>query len=228
MRRYQLFWLLLLFKFDLGLAVSDSSIFVVDYEAFLSKHDIVYLTPAYKGFEGFPIGNGDLGGMVWCSKNGLEIQVNKNDLFDVPNQESRMALRSAAHLSIDFGVPCFNWIHLDDFEGRLSLGTAIASFTAKTPFSDTKVESWVMPDENVWIIVCNSQLNDTLTGGSIATVSLERWGSRTFPGWYGGYSTDTKAGLGKANIIEGSERITLNGAELQRGTDIILIMISGR
>lgn len=33
--------------------------FEVDYPEYFSKHDIVYLTPPYEGYEGFPIGNGN-------------------------------------------------------------------------------------------------------------------------------------------------------------------------
>ncbi len=35
--------------------------FNVDYKNYLSKHDIVFLSPNYEGFEGLNIGNGDLG-----------------------------------------------------------------------------------------------------------------------------------------------------------------------
>ena len=41
-------------------AQQNNSTFNID-ESYLSKHDIVYKTPAYQGFEGFPFGNGDLG-----------------------------------------------------------------------------------------------------------------------------------------------------------------------
>ena len=82
----------------------QNPLFEVD-SAYLSRHDIVYNTPAYEGFEGFPVGNGDLGGMVWNSNNGLEVQINKNDLFDQSQEESRATLRGGARLSIDLGAP---------------------------------------------------------------------------------------------------------------------------
>ena len=50
--------------------------------AYLSKPDIVYKIPAYEGFEGFPPGNWDLGGMVWNTNNKVEVKINKSDLFD--------------------------------------------------------------------------------------------------------------------------------------------------
>ena len=38
--------------------------FGVDYPVYFSGHDIVYLSPPVEGWEGFPLGNGDLGGMI--------------------------------------------------------------------------------------------------------------------------------------------------------------------
>lgn len=48
---------------------------------YLSKHDIVYFSPMQLEAEGFPMGNGDIGGMVWNHDNGIELQINKNDLW---------------------------------------------------------------------------------------------------------------------------------------------------
>ena len=39
-----------------------------------------------------------------------------------------------------------------------------------------------------------------LQSGTSMTVELERWGSRSFGGWYGGYSKDASAGLGKSKV----------------------------
>ena len=56
MRNY--FIALLLVMPLLTQAQQKNSIFKVD-DSYLLKHDIVYKTPAYEGFEGFPLGNGD-------------------------------------------------------------------------------------------------------------------------------------------------------------------------
>ena len=42
----------------------QSAPFEVD-DDYLSKHDIVYFSPTQLEAEGFPMGNGDIGGMVW-------------------------------------------------------------------------------------------------------------------------------------------------------------------
>lgn len=58
----------------------QSAPFEVD-DDYLSKHDIVYFSPTQLEAEGFPMGNGDIGGMVWNHDNGIELQINKNDLW---------------------------------------------------------------------------------------------------------------------------------------------------
>jgi hypothetical protein len=183
----------------------DIKPFEVDRKSYFLKHDIVYRSPAYDGFEGFPLGNGDLGGMVWCTPSGLKIQINKSDTYDRPNEEARMVLRSCGRLDIDFGAPCFDWIHLKDFEGRLSLYDAEASFAAESPFMSARIKSVVAMDENVWLIECGKTEDSKHLDRTRVRVGLERWGSRAFPGWYGGYNSDPEIGLGKAETgVDGS------------------------
>ncbi|MEI6143255.1 MAG: DUF5703 domain-containing protein, partial [Mariniphaga sp.] len=201
-------WILLLLLIPMSeIAAGQNPLFVVD-STFLTKHDIVYKTPAYEGFEGFPVGNGDMGGMVWNTNNGLEVQINKNDLFDQPNDESRSTLRGAARLNIDLGAPGFEWTYLDDFDGRLSLKNAEVVLKAKTPFMESSINTWVAPAKNVWCFQINNCSINQLKEGTKIRVSLERWGSRAFPGWYGYFSKDTKSGLGNANsIIVGKDMV---------------------
>ena len=193
--------MLLLFLISMSEALfGQNPLFVVD-SAYLSKHDIVYKTPAYEGFEGFPVGNGDLGGMVWNTNNGLEVQLNKNDLYDRSNEESMATLRGGARLNIDLGAPGFEWIYLDDFDGRLSLKNAEVALSAKTPFMDSKINTWVASNKNVWCFQIKASSFDQLKEGTKIRISLERWGSRVFPGWYGHFSNNTKSGLGNTNSV---------------------------
>jgi len=176
-------------------AQQKNPFFEVD-EDYLTKHDIVYKTPAYEGHEGFPLGNGDLGGMIWNHKNGIEIQINKNDLFDQPGEESLATLRGGARLSIDLGMPGFEWVFLDDFDGRLSLKNAEVSFKAETPFAENSINSWIAAEGNVWVVQIKSSNKEEFADASRIRIGLERYGSRAFPGWYGGYSKNTTTGLG--------------------------------
>jgi alpha-L-fucosidase 2 len=195
--------LLLLLLFPLQM-VAQSSLFGVQ-QGYLSRHDIVYLDPDYNGFNGFPLGNGDMGGMLWLSKDGLEMQINKTDLYEVP-QKGRMTLRSAGSLKVDFGCPCFDYIYLSDFEARLSLQEATSTIKSSTPFANTKVESWVDAGKNVWVIDCLTDDNHSSQAGTAPRVSLQRWGSRDFGTWYSVYDDDASKGLGAAkSVIRGRD-----------------------
>lgn len=191
--------------------------FGVDYKNYLSKHDVVFRTPNYEGFEGLTIGNGDIGGMIWCTNSGLKMQINKSDLYDQPNGESNVTLRSAAQLSLDFGLPAFEWLYLEDFEARMEMYNATSTFRSKTPFSTATVNAWVDANDNVWVLDCDFITRGQLQSGSSLTINLERWGSRVFPGWYGGYSKNTSAGLGKSkvNIANGDIYLKENFGNLE-------------
>lgn len=177
-----------------------SSPFVVE-DNYLSKHDIVYLSPTQLEAEGFPMGNGDMGGMIWNHENGIELQVNKNDLWTslMPEEENASVLKHAARLKIDFGLPVFSWIHLKDFEGRLSLKNGEAGYRADTPFSRTCIKTWLAHGKNVWVIECENLPDAAGTeGNSVATITLERLGSRAFARWYsGGFPKDPAVGIGE-------------------------------
>ncbi len=170
---------------------------------YLTKHDIVYFSPTQLEAEGFPMGNGNMGGMVWNHENGIELQINKNDLWTSaqPKEYDMSLLRHAARLKIDFGVPVFSWTHLKNFEGRLSLSNGENTYKATTGYSETNIRTWLAQDRNVWVIECENLPNiEDLGDQSIATVSLERLGSRSFTGWYGGwFAQDASVGLGHAH-----------------------------
>lgn len=181
-----------------------SSPFKVD-ENYLSKHDIVYLSPTQLEAEGFPMGNGNIGGMIWNNDNGIELQINKNDLWSKPDKEEGdlSVLKHAARLKIDFGLPVFNWIHLKDFEGRLSLQKGEVTYKASTPYSVTTIRTWLAHGSNVWVLECENLPEQHLEKAEIeqkATVSLERLGSRSFSGWYGGwFPKDPAVGIGNTH-----------------------------
>lgn len=171
-------------------------------EGYLSKHDIVYFSPTELEAEGFPMGNGDMGGMIWNNDNGIELQVNKNDLWsDEDAAESNLSvLKHAARLKIDFGSPVFSWIHMNDFKGRLSLEKGEVDFSSTTPYSKVSINTWLAHKKNVWVLECENMpgKDNGCRHNSSSTVSIERIGSRSFSGWYGGwFPKDPSVGLGK-------------------------------
>lgn len=178
-----------------------SSPFVVE-DDYLSRHDIVYFSPTQLEAEGFPMGNGNIGGMIWNHDNGVELQINKNDLWtDLKSEEGNTSiLKHAARLKIDFGTPVFSWIHLKKFEGRLSLSTGETTYKSESALAKTNICTWLVPKKNVWVIECENVPNQTLGDHSVSTISLERVGSRAFAGWYSGYfPKDVNVGIGETN-----------------------------
>lgn len=164
---------------------------------YLSQHDIVYLEPEFDSFNGFPLGNGDLGGMLWFTNDGIELQINKIDLYDKP-ADGRMTLRSAGRLKVNLGAPCYSYLHLAAFESRLSLQNAELNVQSSTAFADTEINSWVDANSNVWVIDCETNYKTSMPSGAINRISLERWGSRDYGGWYGSADNNFANGLGNA------------------------------
>lgn len=182
----------------------SSSPFVVDSN-YLYKHDIIYLSPTQLEAEGFPMGNGNIGGMIWNNDNGIEMQINKNDLWTniSPDEYNTSILKHAARLKIDFGIPVFSWIHLKDFEGRLSLQQGESTYKAATAYTMTNIRTWLAHNKNVWVVECENLPDEKILGNnSIATISLERLGSRAFSGWYGGWFAKSPAvGIGETTTF---------------------------
>lgn len=167
----------------------------LDRDAFLSGHDVVYLSPAVEGYEGFPVGNGDLGAMAWTPPDRLALQINKINTWDdaprglfEPWEDARnpekselfTALRSCGELRIEPGLPVFDWMYLDDFEGRLSLADACASWHASGPLGSVSCSVFVAADPAVVAL----HYEDNLAEPVVRRVVLARWGSRVFEHWY--------------------------------------------
>src|SRR5215510_11597910 len=113
-----------------------------DHAALLGQHDIVYLTPTNYGPEGLPIGNGDLMGHVWMPPEGLEVGLNKANLWDdrvtpppLPanwswdpaEEEQWTAAVGGARLKIHSRLPLIDPLYLDAFQARLNLYEARVS-----------------------------------------------------------------------------------------------------
>ncbi|MBW9279964.1 glycosyl hydrolase family 95 catalytic domain-containing protein [Bacteroides fragilis] len=166
------------------------------------------MEPEFDGFNGFPLGNGDLGGMLWFTDEGITLQLNKVDLYDKP-VNGRMTLRSAGRVKVNLGVPCYSYMHLADFKACLSLQNADLKIKSSTAFADTEIASWIDANSNVWVIDCQADYKNSLPCGAINRISLERWGSRDFGGWYGARDRDVASGIGTAKVN-------------RKGNDIIL------
>jgi len=167
----------------------------VDWDAYLSKHDVVFLSPTADGFEGFPIGNGDLGAMVWTPPDRIQMQINKVNTWDDapegsfapwedgdrPELNDRFtSLRHPGEFRIETGLPMFDWMYLEDFEGRLSLAKACAEWRAAGPLGKVRCKAFVAEAPAVVAVHYEDELSESVD----RRVVLSRWGSRIFDHWY--------------------------------------------
>lgn len=180
----------------------------IDYAAYLSGHDLVYRSPAEDGWEGLPLGNGDLGGMLWNPGGDLLWTLNKCDTWDdhpgfEPGNQTDLVSCAALRLR---SLPVFDWLYLQQFEGRLSLHDATVRLHATTPFGETRVEAFCSSASKTFCL----HLNDSLTEPVTREFELSRFGSRsldlliTKPGTYSGDAAqrvgDTDAGADPEGI----------------------------
>jgi len=172
----------------------------------ISQHDVVYLSPAEDPALGLPIGNGDLGALLWTTEEQLIVAINKCDTWDdgPPGQyrdveEEITCLRHAGRVVVDFGAPVFDLIYLREFQGRVALATAEATLDSQTPFSRIRVNSFVSADPGVLVMECGWSGQEC----PAPRVRVERWGSRSFSRWYSHVKRDPAVGLdGTSTSVE--------------------------
>lgn len=168
----------------------------------ISQHDIVYLSPPEDPAQGLPIGNGDIGALLWTESSKLIIAVNKCDTWDDSEmhefhnwsrseEEYQTSLRHCGRIIMDFNAPVFDLLYQEDFEARLDLAGASANLNARTPFSKVNIVSYASSRQKVIVICCDVEYKeDTPTN-----ITVERWGSRTFAHWYAQIKRDPSIGL---------------------------------
>ena len=111
----------------------------------VTQHDLVYLSPPHDPMQGIPLGNGDVGALMWCEPSRVVFALNKCDLWDdapferlhnwiSAEEERTTALRHAGRLVIDLGLPLLDPFYLQSFEARLDLAAARAHVAAATSF----------------------------------------------------------------------------------------------
>jgi hypothetical protein len=168
----------------------------------VSQHDVVYLSPPEDPSLGLPLGNGDLGALLWTSETQLIIALNKCDIWDdntpgpfrgwgAEDEEHQTTLRHCGRLVVDFGCPVFDLLYQKNFEARLGLATATASLDAQTPFGSAAASSYISSGHRVLVLNVQTNAPEPVP----ASVTLERWGSRTFAHWYSQVNRDPALGL---------------------------------
>ncbi len=177
----------------------------------VSRHDLVYDAPPTDPMQyGIPLGNGEIGALVWCDERRIIISVNKSDLWEDASfgpffnwssaeEEFSTTLRHACRVIIDFGQPVFDTFYLKDFKARLNLKNGAATIVLDTPFGKVEAELFVAYNLDILAahVKCDFVEEDRLE------VTLERYGSRTFSHWYNKVRRDPELGLhGTASWVE--------------------------
>jgi len=171
----------------------------------ISQHDIVCLSPPMEPMQGLALGNGDVGALVWCEPRRLVMVVNKCDLWDdlpdddlaemhreAPHWEDRhTALRHGCRLELDLVLPLLDSWYLTDFEARLDLARGRARVHAVSPLGTVDAEVFVSAADKVVAVSYAIQTQEPIR----PRVVVERWGSRTFNGWYNQHQPDASVGL---------------------------------
>jgi hypothetical protein len=156
----------------------------VNHADYLKKHNIVYETPAYRGHDGLPIGNGDMGGMIFHTERSIVFHLNKTDVIDfAPDgnfeawswraEEKNTAPVSCGRLSITDSMPSFNWLYLEDYNETLSLSKGVVSCRSKTPFSHYDYRAYASQRYGVIVFEVSAGSAEAVE----RKIMLEKWGS---------------------------------------------------
>ena len=168
----------------------------------VARHDLVYLSPPDDPTRGIPLGNGDVGVLVWTEGARLIMVLNKCDLWDdgpargfhnwaKEEEDYSSALRHAGRIVIDFGLPLFDIFFLGDFHARLSLADATMTLRAAGPLGSVSLRAFVDHDDG--LLRCDVEC--ALPEPAPISVTVERYGSRTFGHWYQQINRDPAIGL---------------------------------
>ncbi len=169
----------------------------------VARHDIVYKAPPSDPMQyGMPIGNGDIGALVWCDDRKIFIAFNKCDLWDdapfgtfqnwKPEQEEcSSTLRHGCRIIIDFGMPIFDAFYLKNFEARLRMQDGCASMHLDGPFGSLEAEFFITYKGSV---LCAKVKTDFAEDDGIE-ITMERYGSRSYAHWYHFHERNPELGL---------------------------------
>ncbi|MBE6731497.1 MAG: hypothetical protein E7564_07405 [Ruminococcaceae bacterium] len=197
----------------------------------VKRHDIIYGSPMCEPLAGFPIGDGDIGSLVWFEENGLHININKTDLWDDSTwdheyisseiHENLTCLRHGGELVIKFNSPCFDFTYQKEFEGRLKLSTASAEINSVTAFSDIKAKCFASNENKVTALKFKVITEEE----ECPEITLTRYGSKNSWRWYNFVSDKPEAGLGGTETKAENKKIfitqVLNGTIFSLGLSLI-------
>ena len=130
----------------------DGSALNVDYASYLAQHDVLYQAPPLSGSEGMPIGDGDLGAMLWCPER-LRFQVQKSDLWsDPPDGADASGWRQVSAGAVSVCAEPSFLRNPDRFEQRLCLHSGTVTIQSENSQGACQVTTFVSASAGVLVI----------------------------------------------------------------------------
>ncbi len=192
--------------------------FDISWPEKVSRHDLVYKAPPTDPMQyGMPLGNGDIGALLWCDDRKIYIAFNKCDLWDDGpegvftaggHEENTTTLRHGCRIIIDFGSPIFDSFYLKDFEARLHLKNGCAELKLNCPFGSLSAKFFICYNSS---ILCGEIETDFKEAGDIQ-IALERYGSRAYSRWYVLVKRDETIGLNGTDTHTDGESLFITQA----------------
>ena len=160
----------------------------------LPKHDLYFGTPHNSRQTAIPLGDGDMGTLLWLEKDGLHLHFNKTDLWKDAtegttyddtcycsgHEECHTSQKHGGEMTVRFDSPLFDYMYQKEFEMRLSLSDATASVHASTPMGTFDASAFASAEAHTTVLRCRMTSDE----GEAPMIRLSRWGSRTLWRWY--------------------------------------------
>jgi alpha-L-fucosidase 2 len=178
----------------------------------VSRYDLVYLSPPIDPMQGIPLGNGDLGVLIWFEDSRIIAVVNKSDLWDDstfgpfhnwdPGEEDyNTTQRHACRIIIDLKYPVFSTLYLTGFKAKLNLADASLTMEAASPFGKVGLRAFVDHGTGVLLYHLDTGFNEDVP----VDISIERYGSRSYSHWYRQINREASIGLAGTEAFADAE-----------------------
>jgi alpha-L-fucosidase 2 len=184
------------------------------FEALLAQHDVAYLSPATRGVEGLPVGDGSTTALVWMPPEGITLTINMSSLWDdqpsdfpanwiwSPAWEGKAtALVGGATLTVRNGTPLMDRMYLNDFHADLDLYDGQVNINSESSLGNVKACAWGSSELGVLVL----NYDETTPYPVSREIELSHWGSRRFFHWYSQYVREA-TGTGLEGTCAGADQ----------------------
>ena len=169
----------------------------------VSRHNLVYLTPAQDPMQGWALGNGEMGVLFWTEPNRLVAVVNRCDLIDAAKtpgpirnwskaeEETCAILRGGGRVVWEFPEPVFELAFLKEFRAELDIAHGELRLRCHSVFGMVSLAAFVTEGGKA----VRARLSRRLAAEEPIVLRAEHYGSRVFGHWYMQFSNDAECGF---------------------------------